>query len=643
MESEDVSSRTVSAGSERKLAAIMFTDIAGFSRQMGTDEARMLRLLEVHNQILQQAVSTHHGHVIKTAGDGFMVDFPSVVHAVQCAQQIQAQLRTHNAEKEKGEQIHVRIGIHLGDIVQKDGDVFGDGVNIASRLQSLAEPDAICLSQKVYEEVAKKLDLGTMVSLGKPKLKNIAERFHVYALLPEQPQGLRQQLQVRRLKLSRRLRSGHWVSLGMALALIVGGFIIMQSPFFLSIRTPQSSLRNQRVLPLPDKPSIAVLPFTNLSNDPEQEYFGDGITVDLITDLTKLSGLIVTARCSAFTYKGKTVRVQDVGRELGVQYVLGGSVRKVSDRVLITVQLADATTGGQMWAERYERPIQDLFAVQEEVRREILTHLALKLTGEEQERFEHASAPHPETYDYLRRAQEYYFRGTPADNARARQLGERAIVVDPAYARAYSLLASTYFVEWVNQWSHDPQTIDQAFALAQQTLTLDDSWLGAHELVALIYLLRDKEPEQALAEVKRSLAQVPNWFAGYVTLGVLFNAMGRPEETLGLQEQAMRLSPRSDRFLPVLGGAYRLLRRYEEALTALKGALAVNRNRLDAHLDLAATYSELGRQEEARAEAAEVLRLSPKFSLEAYRQRLSYTKPGEAERLLAALRKAGLK
>jgi adenylate cyclase len=193
----------------RHLAAIMFTDIVGFSRQMGADEARMLRLLEIHNQIIQQAVSVHHGHVIKTVGDAFLVDFPSIVHAVQCAQQIQAQLWTYNAEQEKAEQIHVRIGIHLGDVVQRDGDVFGDGVNIASRLQNLAEPDTICISQAVYKEVEKKLDLGTVVSLGKPKLKNIAERFHVYALLPETPKGLRQRLQVQRLKVSRRIRPVH--------------------------------------------------------------------------------------------------------------------------------------------------------------------------------------------------------------------------------------------------------------------------------------------------------------------------------------------------------------------------------------------------------------------------------------------------
>ena len=193
----------------RRLAAIMFTDIVGFSRQMGMDEARMLRLLDVHNQIIHHAVTTHHGMVIKTVGDAFLVDFPSVVHAVQCAQTIQAQFKTHNTDRASAEQIHVRIGIHLGDIVQKDSDVFGDGVNIASRLQELAEPDTVCLSQKVYEEVVKKVDLGTVVSLGKPKLKNISERFPVYALLPESPKGLRQTLQVQRLKLSRRVRPVH--------------------------------------------------------------------------------------------------------------------------------------------------------------------------------------------------------------------------------------------------------------------------------------------------------------------------------------------------------------------------------------------------------------------------------------------------
>jgi len=222
----------------RKLAAIMFPDIVGFSRQMGADEARMLRLLEIHNQIIQQAVAEHHGHVIKTIGDAFLVDFPSVVHAVQCAQQVQQQLRAYNTEKEKAEQIHVRIGIHSGDIVQKDGDVFGDGVNIASWLQNLAESDTICISQKVYEEVAKKIELGTVVSLGNPKLKNIAERFQVYVLLPAPPKGLRQRLQVQRLKVSRRVRPVHWLSVA-GLFLIVGTLITVR---YLPFPVPNSEL-----------------------------------------------------------------------------------------------------------------------------------------------------------------------------------------------------------------------------------------------------------------------------------------------------------------------------------------------------------------------------------------------------------------
>jgi adenylate cyclase len=370
----------------RRLAAIMFTDIVGFSRQMGADEARMLRLLDLHNQIIQQAVAEHHGTVIKTVGDAFLVDFPSVVHAVQCAQHIQAQLRAHNHDKETAEQIHVRIGIHLGDIVQRDGDVFGDGVNVASRLQVLAEPDTICISHKVYEEVEKKLPLGTVVSLGRPQLKNIAQREPVYALLAERPTGFRQHLQVQRLKFTPWRRT---VRVVVAVLFLVGAGLIGR---YFYLPSPPG-------LPLPDKPSIVVLPFDNMSNDSSQHYFSDGITEDITTDLSKISSLFVISRNSAFTYKGKAVKVQDVSRELGVRYVLEGSVRRSDNQVRITAQLIDAVQGQHLWSERYDRPLQDIFSVQDEIRQQIVFALKVKLTPEEQTRFKHAPTDNLEAYD----------------------------------------------------------------------------------------------------------------------------------------------------------------------------------------------------------------------------------------------------
>src|SRR6266852_6120006 len=365
----------------RRLAAIMFTDIVGFSRQMGSNEAHTLQLLTVHNQVIQQAVATHHGHVIKTVGDAFLVDFPSVVHAVQCAQGIHTQFRAHNAEQDKVEQIHVRIGIHLGDIVQRDGDVFGDGVNIASRLQALAEPDTICISDMVYRDVAKKIDLGTVVSLGRPKLKNIAERFPVYALLPEPPKGFRQTLRIQRLKLSRRVRTVVFVLVGV---LLLGGIVTVRYFFFPTPNTQPLTPNPQPALPLPDKPSIVVLPFVNMSGDPAQDYFSDGLTEILTSDLSKISSLFVIARNSAFTYKGKAVKVQDVGREMGVRYVLEGSVLKADNQVRITAQLIDATTGGHLWSERYDRPLQNIFTLQDEIVQKMVTTLGLQLTLQEE-------------------------------------------------------------------------------------------------------------------------------------------------------------------------------------------------------------------------------------------------------------------
>jgi adenylate cyclase len=774
---------------QRRLAAIMFTDMVGFSRQMGADETRMLRLLEVHNQVIQQAVTAHHGHIIKTLGDAFLVDFPSVVNAVQCARQVQSQLRTHNAEHGREEQIHVRIGIHLGDIVQRDGDVFGDGVNIASRLQGLAEPGSICLSDIVYRDVAKKIELGTVVSLGRPKLKNIAERFQVYALLPEQPKGVRQQLQVQRLKFSRRVGIAHRVVV-VGLVLLVGG--IVTGRYFLRppLGTQDSAPRTPAALPLPDKPSIIVLPFTNMSNDPEQEYFGDGVTEDITSDLSKISSLFVIARNSAFTYKGKAIKVQEVSREMGVRYVLEGSVRKAGAQVRITTQLIDASTGEHLWSERFDRPFKDIFALQDEVVQKIVATLKLQLTLREQGVLMRKRTDNLEAYDYVLRGMEANQRLTKeAVTIQARQMLEKAIALDPQYAEAYAWLGWTYYREWNWFWSRDPQTLERAWTLAQQALALDDFLPFAHSLLGNIYAQRHQY-DQAIAEGERAIALDPNNADSYALRWEALSSAGRPDEALKMVEQAMRLNPRYPSwYLVDLGLAYFLTGRYTEAIAPLKEAvnrspthlnahvilsfsyrqqwasqqstdaqtleqalaeaqrvLALNDsnpldhvslvaaylwqkhyeqalagmeraaalaskdavssaflaevlggmgraeealrmieqalrlkplpadghlssvgaayymagrseevvvplkqwvsrypNVLGAHLTLAAVYSELGKEAEAHAEAAEVLRINPKFSLEVHKERAPIKDPALLERHIAALRKAGLK
>jgi adenylate cyclase len=601
----------------RKLAAIMFTDIVGFSRQMGADEARMLRLLDVHNQAIQQAVAEHHGTVIKTVGDAFLVDFPSVVHAVQCAQAIQAQFRTHNVEKDTAEQIHVRIGIHSGDIVQRDGDVFGDGVNVASRLQTLAKPDTICLSQKVYEEVEKKLPLGTVVSLGRPKLKNIAQRFKVYTLLPEQAKGLRQTLRVQRLKLSRRVGTTQQVvALVGLLALVSAGTLLIRNRYFPS---PSG-------LPLPDKPSIAILPFINMSEDPKQEYFSDGMTDTLITDLSKLTGLFIISRNSTFVYKGKAIKPQQVSQELGVRYVLEGSVQKADTRVRINAQLIDAITGQQLWAERYDRELKDIFTLQDEFTQRIVGALQIKLMAGEKGQVGRMPTDNLEAYDYFLRGLEYHHRLTQEAMVQTRQLFEKALALDPQFALAYTALGFTYLRESTWGWSYDPQTLEQAVELAQKARALDDALPEAHELLGLAYAFKG-QPEQGLAEGERAIVLDPNCAGCHIALAEALLLAGQPEEALGLVEKAMRLDPESAAYHSFdLGWAYRLLGRYEEAIAAQKRVLTRNPEHLPAHAELALLYNELGREEEARAEEAAVRRLNPNAPLEVLRGQASLKK-----------------
>jgi TolB-like protein/Tfp pilus assembly protein PilF len=394
---------------------------------------------------------------------------------------------------------------------------------------------------------------------------------------------------------------------------------------------------------LPDKPSIAVLPFVNMSSDPEQEYFSDGITEDLITDLSKLSGLFVISRNSVNLYKGKAVKPEQVSQELGVRYVLEGSIRKAGNRVRITAQLVDAATGYHLWAERYDRDVQDIFAVQDEVTRKIVAALEVKLTEGEQQRLGRAPTNNVEAYDYYLRGLECHALTTEEANIQAQQLFEKAIQLDPQFATAYAYLGWTYFERWALGWSPDAETLEQASILAQQAIALDGTLADGHRLLGIVHLWK-KRYEQAIAEVEQAIALNPNDADGYAALGDVLNWVGRSEEAIELIERAMRLNPQYPTwYLWDLGHAYYLAGRYEEATAMLKRVLIRNPDFMPAHAYLSTIYMELGREQEAGAEGVEISRLSPLLSLEELKRRLPYKDPIVLERVLDAARKAGLK
>jgi adenylate cyclase len=606
---------------------------------MGQDEEATVRTLTAYREMIGAVIEKHRGRVVDSPGDNVLAEFVSVVDAVRSAVEIQEELKARNAELPENRRMEFRIGVNLGDVIEEGDRIYGDGVNIAARVEGLAEGGGICISGSAYDQIKNKLALGYEY-LGEHEVKNIAESVRVYLAQIEpgaRPAASREKRP--------RLRRWQWAALTVTVVLAAGAAAVVIWNFYLRPSPPPEEVPSDKIqaLELPDKPSIAVLPFTNMSDDPEQEYFSDGITEDLITDLSKISGLFVIARNSVFIYKGKAVKIAEVGRELGVRYVLEGSVRKANSRVRITAQLVDATTEGHLWAERYDRDLKDIFALQDEVAQKIVAALAVKLTKDEQKHLVRKYTDNMEAYDSLLQGMEYKNRYTKEANAQARQMFERAIDLDPEFAQAYALLGLAHVHEWSLGWSQDPQSLEQAFERAQRAIALEDSLPLGHYILGEVYLWR-KQHEQAIAEAEKAIALSPNDADGIAGLGSTLNWAGRPEEAIGLVKKAMRLNP----MYPVwylwnLGHAYFLTGRYEEAIETLKSVLDRNPYFLPPHAYLAASYSELGRQEEAQAEAAEVMKLSPQTSTEAWRQRLPYKDQAAIERLFDGLRKAGVK
>jgi adenylate cyclase len=622
---------------KRKLTAILSADVEGYSRLMGEDDQATVRTIKAYREVITEVVQKHRGRVVDSPGDNILAEFASVIDAVGSAVEIQEELKTRNAELPEDRKMEFRIGVNLGDVIHEEERIYGDGVNVAARVESLAEPGGICVSGTVFDQIESKLPLGYEF-LGEQSVKNISKPVRIYKALMD-PEVVGKVIGEKRAEPSRGLRVA--LAAVIVLLLIVGGLLIWRTAF----PPVQVASVEKMAFPLPDKPSIAVLPFTNMSDDPKQEYFIDGLTDQIISGLSKVPNLFVIARQSTFTYKGKPVKVQRVAEDLGVKYVLEGSVQRTADRIRITAQLIDATTGHHLWSERYDRDPEDIFAIQDDITMEIMKAMRVKLTRGEQARLwvKHETT-NLAAYEKSQEARAYILRYTKEDNAQVRQLYEEAIALDPGYASAYAFLGWSHFFDARFGWSKSrAESAKMAFESAQKALEMDDTLDYAHSLLSAVYLIK-RQHEKAVAEAERAVALNPNGALVYNTLAGVVGCSGRWEESIIYGKKSIRHDP----FPPLtsfhwLGRAYFMTGQYNEAILTFKKLLDVNPNYLPAHAFLAASYSSLGREAEATAAVKEVLRVNPEFSLESYAKTLPYKNKADVERYIGTLRKAGLK
>ncbi len=631
---------------KRKLTAILSADVKGYSRLMGEDEKATVRTLNMYKEVMTGLIQHHHGRVVDAPGDNLMAEFASVVDAVQCAVEIQKELKTRNAEFPENRRMEFRIGINLGDVIEEGGRIYGDGVNIAARIESLSEAGGICISGKAYDEVRNKLNLGYKY-LGEQTVKNILEPVRVYRVLME--------LDVAgRVIGEKKAKPRKWQSagIGLVVAAIVAVAAVAVWRLYLRPTSPPREVasKEKMAFPLPDVPSIAVLPFANMSEDPKQEFLSDGMTEGIITSLSKVPRLFVIARNSTFTYKGKPVKVKQVSEELGVRYVLEGSLQRSGDRVRITAQLIDALTGNHLWAERYDRELKDIFALQDEITIKILNGVQVKLAGGESLRSEKYAEKYYkgkqglDCYLKLMEANGYRLRSNIADNNMARRMVEETIAMCPENPMGYIELGWVYNYDIMLGNTKSPrETLEKGIELAQKALAMDDSIASGHGLLSGFYLLK-REYDKAIAEGERAVALAPGATGSLVNYAASLRYGGRPEEAIPIYQKVIRLNPFGPSYLyREFGAALRTTGRFEESVSAFKKAIQLVPDEIYAHIGLAATYVMLGRDTEARAEAAEVLRINPKFSLDYWAKVLPNKDQSETDKFVNALRKAGLK
>ena len=627
-------------GLNRKLAAILYADVAGYSRLTGADEEGTHKTLSAYLDAVSTLIEGHGGRVLHYAGDALLAEFASIVVAVRCAVEVQRDLAARNESLADERKVRFRIGVNLGDVIVDRNELYGDGVNVAARLESLAEPGGICVSQKVLDEVRDKLDVGYEF-LGEQSVKNIERPIPAYRVVLA-PEAAGQITGERPPERAARTRHASMAAAAVVLLALVGGVAVWQ-PWSADLEPVSVA---PMAFPLPDKPSIAVLPFDNLSGDPGQEYFSDGITENIITALSKVSSLFVIARNSTFSYKGKPVKVQKVAADLGVRYVLEGSVQKSDDTMRIHAQLIDALSGNHLWGERYDRKMTDLFTLQDEITDHIVTALQIKLTDGEQMRVRRKHTRSLEAWNLLAKGVEHFYRRNKSDNARARQLFNQAIEVDRGYALAYSVLAWTHWFDAQFGWSDRPElSFERAALLAEKARALDDELPDVYALQGAVDLYQRRH-EAAVASGEKAVALSPNHANNTALLALFLHNAGRPKEAIRKMKRAMRLSPYYPAwYLEELGFSYLDAKQPEEALVALANYLErepSGTHAAHAHIGRALAYHAMGRDDAARAAVTEAVNADAAISLTGFRRDSLHWNTVARESGLAILRRLGL-
>ena len=623
---------------KRKLAAVLSASAEEYGRLMGEDEAGTLQTLKGHHPVMCSLVEKHHGRVVDIRGDNLLAEFASVVDALECAVEIQKELKSRNVELPKERRMLFRIGIHLGDVIEEEGKIYGDGVNIAALLDNWADGEGICISRSAHDQVKNKLDVGYQ-DLGQRGVENFSEPVRVYRVVLE-PEPNWKKIG----KLWSRMKQWQKVALTLAVALLqVGGGLVVKKYFDRPPSPPVSTASVQKVpLPLPDKPSIAVLPFENMTGDPKQEYFADGFTEQIITSLSKIPELFVISRNSSFTYKSKPVKVQQVSEELGVRYVLEGSVQKSSNRIRINVQLIDAVSGQHVWAQSYDRDLKDIFGLQDEVILKITSALSVNLTAGEQARAWAEGTKSLEAYLKLMQGREYRYKGNRESIALARRMAEEAIALDPKYAEAYVLLGVTYYLEVFQGTTRPKAVIPKATELIQKALALNGSLAEARSSLGVLYTWSGRYDE-GIAEAERGVELDPNSGQANYNLALVLRWAGKSKEAIPVLQKAIRLEPMApDNYNRQLALNYFQTGDCKEAIAMCEKGIKREPDNLVGRVTIAAVYGACGREAEARKEGTEVLRINPKFTVESFMGNTPYKNPSDRDRIAQGLRKAGL-